>query len=399
VLNGANPAFGDDTPWVDGNNCIKFGGTVESLVAALQRLFLEQPTEMTPVRPPSGSEPWHMVRCQSEVTTVENDDPELPLVSVIIPNFNLGDFLPQTIRSVVESSYPNIEIIICDDASTGSHTIDILGRLNEAVGRDVLKIIYASYNRGLAGARNLAIEQAKGKYILTLDADDLISHDFIMKSVGALERNPQYSIVVPQAAYFSEVRTEIPRLQSDYLDYAIFHGEAVACGFSENRFSTATMLARRALFDELQYREELRALEDWDFYLRALLAGKRFIVTNELHFFYRKRSGSMISTAEDPVRRALFRDDLRRIHAFQSGALRIPAFAFLPWQPPSYEKAERNDLALLAEVEQYRNSEAVRVAVHLAHFFSARMPWILKPLKVSGGRVWAVYNRLRGRSG
>ena len=68
VLNGANPAFGDDTPWVDGNNCIKFGGTVESLVTGLQRLFSEQPTEMTPVRLPSGNEPWHMVRFQREGT-------------------------------------------------------------------------------------------------------------------------------------------------------------------------------------------------------------------------------------------------------------------------------------------------------------------------------------------
>jgi len=141
--------------------------------------------------------------------------------------------------------------------------------------------------------------------------------------------------------------------------------------------------------------EELQALEDWDFYLRALLAGKRFIVTNELHFFYRKRSGSMISAAEDPVRRALFRDDLRRIQAFQAGALRIPAFAFHPLQPSSNEKAE----LLLAEVEQYRNSESVRAALHLAHFLNARMPWLLKLLRVSGSRMWAWYNWLRRRSG
>ena len=406
VLNGVNPAFGDDTPWVDGNNCIKFGGTVESLVAALQRLFLERPNEMTPVRLPSGSEPWHAVGCQSEVTTVENDDPELPLVSVIIPNFNLGDFLPQTIRSVIESSYPNIEIIICDDASTGSHTIDILGRLNEAVARDALKIVYARYSRGLAGARNLAIKEAQGKYILTLDAGALISPDFMMKSVGALERNIDYSIVVPQSAYFSSERTGIPRLQSEYIGFAIFHGEAFASGFSENRFSSATMLARRALFDEIQYREELHAFEDWDFYLRSLIAGKRFIVTNELHFFSRRLAGSMNNTMADPVRLALFRDDLRRIHRFQIGAFRVPASACYPWQPLSYEKAEWSDQAilvenqwLLAEVEQYRNSEAVRVALHLSHFFNARMPWILKPLKVAGGRVWRVYNRLRRRPG
>ena len=288
LLNGANPAFGELTPWLDDVNCIKFDGTVESLVGALQRLFREAP-ELALVSQPLEVAPWRAITPPVESTGLAESDPTAPLVSVIIPNFNLGAYLPYTLSSVAASGYPNIEIIVCDDASTDLQTIEVLGRLEQDFKDRSLTIVYAKYNRGLAGARNLAIRRAKGNYILTLDADDLISPDFIAKAVGALERNPDYSIVVPQTAFFPQERNEVPRVQSEYLDFIVFHGEALASGFFENRFSTATVLVRRILFDKLKYREDLRALEDWDFYLRAAIAGRRFIVTNELHFFYRRR--------------------------------------------------------------------------------------------------------------
>ena len=354
---------------------------------------------------------------------------------------------------MVASGYPNIEIIVCDDASTDLQTIELLGRLEQDFKNRTLTIVYARYNRGLAGARNLAIREAQGKYILTLDADDLISPDFIAKAVGALERNPDYSIVVPQTAYFSQERNEIPKIQSEYLDFFVFHGEAFACGFFENRFSTATVLARRAVFDELKYREDLRALEDWDFYLRATIAGKRFIVTNELHFFYRRRQGSMISELHhNLLHRVACFHDLRRIQRLESGSLSFPAYVFSAWEGAlvadlnlaeirrlsdelhsvrsigaaeiqrlsdelqsvrSTEAAEIQRLSdelqsvrssktaklqrLNDELNAIRNSESVRAALHLANFVNMRLPWLSGPLKPIGSKVWAFYGRFRGR--
>jgi glycosyltransferase involved in cell wall biosynthesis/predicted SAM-dependent methyltransferase len=332
LLNAVNPAFSQLTPWRDAENCIKFDGTVESLVEGLHRLFREGP-ELAPVSPRSNVVPWEAIAPPVESTGLIESDPEAPLVSVIIPNFNLGAYLPYTLSSVAASGYPNIEIIVCDDASTDPYTIELLGHLEQDFKDRSLSIVYAKYNRGLAGARNLAIRKAKGKYILTLDADDLISPEFIAKAVGALERNPDYSIVVPQTAYFSHERNEIPQTQSEYIGFLLFYGEALANGFFDNRFSTATVLARRALFDELKYREDLRAWEDWDFYLRAVIAGKRFIVTNELHFFYRRRQNSMISeVANDPRHMASCYYDLRRIQTIQSGRLSFPAYAISAWE-------------------------------------------------------------------
>ena len=221
LLNGANPAFSELTPWRDAENCIKFDGTVESLVGALQRLFREGP-ELAPVSPPSDTVPWQATAPPVEFKGLTEGDAEAPLVSVIIPNFNLGAYLPYTLSSVAASGYPNIEIIVCDDASTDPQTIELLGCLAQDFKDRSLTIVYAKYNRGLAGARNLAIRKAKGKYVLTLDADDLISPEFIAKAVAALERNSDYSIVVPQAAYFPHERTEIPQTQSEYVGFLSF---------------------------------------------------------------------------------------------------------------------------------------------------------------------------------
>ena len=160
LLNGANPAFSELTPWRDAANCIKFDGTVESLVGALQRLFREGP-ELAPVSPPSDVVPWRAIAPPVESPGLTESDPEAPLVSVIIPNFNLGAYLPNTLSSVAASGYPNIEIIVCDDASTDLQTIELLGRLEQDFKNRSLTIVYARYNRGLAGARNLAIREAR----------------------------------------------------------------------------------------------------------------------------------------------------------------------------------------------------------------------------------------------
>ena len=62
-----------------------------------------------------------------------------------------------------------------------------------------------------------------------------------------------------------------------------------------NRFSCATSLMRRGLFESVRYNERLTSYEDWDLYLRLALAGHRFLVTNQIHFHYRRRQRSMIT--------------------------------------------------------------------------------------------------------
>lgn len=310
VVNAADPAFGEGTPWRDGENCIKFDGTALSLGQALGRVFaLSAPLAM--VEPPNDPWPW------TAAPTVKNSaagasDEATPLVSVIVPHYNIADYLPATLSNLLEQTYSNYEIIVVDDGSTQAESRELIARLGE-IHRDHLKILPAPGNLGLAGARNFGVAAARGDYILPVDADDLLDRRFIAVAVAALERNPEFDILVTQAAYFGqETEIPLPGEERDFGDYALFIGEALISGVKANRFSTATALFRASVLREERYCEKLRCYEDWNLYLRLALAGKRFLVTNDVYFHYRNRPNSMVKEAHDPAQHAKFLHDMLR---------------------------------------------------------------------------------------
>ena len=120
-------------------------------------------------------------------------------VSVIIPCYNDGKYLEETIKSVLEQTYSQIEIIIINDGSNEDETIEILNRLHE---RGV--IVLNSERLGPSHARNYGIIKASGKYILPLDADDKIDKTYIEKAVNILNENEKIGVVYCYAKLFGE---------------------------------------------------------------------------------------------------------------------------------------------------------------------------------------------------
>jgi glycosyltransferase involved in cell wall biosynthesis len=307
VLNGTNPAFGDGTPWQDGVNCYKFDGTALGLQKALERSFAAE-SPLQPVEVPADPWPWN-ARISSPARDTNGDQ---PLVSVLIPHFNLGRYLPSTLASVLEQTYSNIEIIVVDDCSTDEASREFIGHLRSNQ-RPGLKIVTPPGNIGLAAARNLGIEHARGEYVLPLDADDLIDLRFIETAVRALQRNPEFDVFVTPAGYFrDEDEVILPGEEADFRDYAVFVGEALVSGFRQNRFSTATSLIRTDVLRKHRYVESLRCYEDWSLYLRLAKAGHRFLVANYVYFHYRNRPNSMVKAAQMQVQHAAFVHDMLR---------------------------------------------------------------------------------------
>ena len=310
IVNGANPAFGDDTPWRDGENCVKFDGTALGLSRALERAFArERPLSVVQVR--NDPKPWAITGSTERAQTapVKGD---APLVSVVIPHYNLAQYLPATLKSVVEQTYSNVEIILVDDRSTARESEDLIARLGE-IHRNSFKVIVAPGNLGLAAARNLGISAARGKYTLPLDADDLIDRRFIKVAVEALEANPEFDVLVTQAGHFrDEAEIPLPGEERDFSAYSIFIGEAVLSGVKENRLSTATALFRTQILRDNPYCESLRCYEDWNLYLRLVHGGSRFLVTADVYFYYRYRPDSMVRATCDPAAHSLFVHDMLR---------------------------------------------------------------------------------------
>ena len=92
------------------------------------------------------------------------------LVSIITPSYNSAEFIEHTIESVLSQSYENWEMFIIDDASMDA-SIDLVASYAEKDPR--VKVLKLEKNNGVAAARNIGIEAAKGKYIAFLDSDDL----------------------------------------------------------------------------------------------------------------------------------------------------------------------------------------------------------------------------------
>lgn len=107
-----------------------------------------------------------------------------PLVSVIVPVFNVEEYLNDCVNSILNQTYKNIEVILVDDGSTDNSdkVCDLLGLKNNKVK------VFHNDNHGVSYTRNYAIRMAEGKYILPVDGDDIIADTYVEKAVSILEK-------------------------------------------------------------------------------------------------------------------------------------------------------------------------------------------------------------------
>ena len=386
ILNGANPAFGDGTPWHDGVNCFKFDGTSIGLTAALERSF-DYSLALQAVEVLQDSWPWEAV-----IGAARRWQPlqEQPLVSIVVPHYNLGAHVMETLDNVVEQTWQNIEIVLVDDASTDTHStlvVDALARASDPR----LKVVRLVGNAGLPAARNIAIRHAEGKYVLTLDADDLIDPSFVARGVQALENNPSFDIVVTPAAYFMD--GELSPLggggSKENADYAVFSGEAMLAGVLENRFSTATALFRKTALERFLYDEHLNCYEDWSLYMRMCDAGLRFIVTTDVFFFYRKRGNSMVHAPRDAHRRHIDYLDLIRTSA--PAALRARSLNFaLGLHAPAMGSVQTTVPPEL-QCNNAQEQQVVFASLKMSRWLARRSPFVLHIVMAVSRRLWRGY--------
>mgnify|MGYP001253867170 CR=1 FL=1 len=108
-----------------------------------------------------------------------------PLVSIVVPVYNVCEFLPQCMESLVRQSYPNIEIIAVNDGST-DNSLEILDQYAQEFPQ--VKII-SQDNAGLSAARNTGIASSKGEYLCFVDGDDWVDTDACLKAIEAVLKN------------------------------------------------------------------------------------------------------------------------------------------------------------------------------------------------------------------
>ncbi len=216
----------------------------------------------------------------------------MPDVSVIIPCYNQGQYLAESIGSVLASDYQELEIIVVDDGSTDPETCRILDSLDYPKTRLVRR-----QNGGLATARNSGIAASSGAYILPLDADDRIGSQYISQAVAALETDQRVGIVYCHAEKFGAETGSwrLPRFSR----WRMGLGNVIFC----------SALYRRSDWQQVGgYDESLRrGWEDWDFWLGLLEQGRKVLCLPQVGFYYRKSQVSMAAGMEPELKVELHR--------------------------------------------------------------------------------------------
>lgn len=117
-----------------------------------------------------------------------------PLVSVIVPVYNVDQYLERSIQSLIDQTYSNLQLILVDDASTDDSAA-VLARFAARDRR--IQPVYCAQNRGVSAARNLGLAKARGLYVAFMDGDDWVAPDYIANFVVQLEAGPYDLLVSP----------------------------------------------------------------------------------------------------------------------------------------------------------------------------------------------------------
>ena len=145
------------------------------------------------------------------------NDSNCPLVTVGMPVYNVELYIKKSILSILDQSYPNIEVIIVDDHGT-DHSIEIVQELKKKHQRgDRIRILRQTKNMGPGEARNRIIEEAFGKYLYFLDSDDFIVPETISLMVEQAERHSADIVIASMQAIYYDTNELEPAFSYDSL--------------------------------------------------------------------------------------------------------------------------------------------------------------------------------------
>lgn len=217
-----------------------------------------------------------------------------PKVSVIIPVYNVENYIRDCVESVVNQTLDNIEIIIVNDGCT-DHSIN---RIDDLIKSNNLLIVNQE-NKGLSAARNIGLIHATGDYIAFLDSDDYIEPNFIeMLYVNAVENNLDivvggYKKLFSNGDFLPEKRSQ------ELIDSEVMTGEEYlykSVILNDYKMEVWDDLYKRSFLEEnnLKFYEGI-IHEDEDFTPKCILKAKRIKVIDCLGYVYRQRKGSIMN--------------------------------------------------------------------------------------------------------
>jgi glycosyltransferase involved in cell wall biosynthesis len=219
----------------------------------------------------------------------------MPVISVVVPAYNAGKTIQNTIDSVLKQTFSDFELIVINDGSTDK-TLEILDKI-----QDPRLKIFSYENGGLPVARNRGITQATGKFISFIDADDLWTHDKLELQLAALQNHPEAGVAYSWSVFMDD------KGEYFHADEPIFYEGNVFAKLLLRNFIAhgSNLLIRREAIELIgDFDLTVPPCADWDFYLR-LAARWSFVVVPKPQILYRQSSSSMSAKVEEMERCSL----------------------------------------------------------------------------------------------
>ena len=215
-----------------------------------------------------------------------------PLVSVIVPAYNVARYIAATLDSILAQTFRDFEIIVVNDGSPDSEDLEKVLEPYQS------RIIYLRQeNQGLAAARNTGIRASRGEYIAPLDSDDLWDPEHLEAQIAMFNADPSIDMVYADARIFGDA----PDAGRTVMELSPSRGEVTFERLATRECTVQVcvcVIRREILFRAGLFDPTLRRTEDIDMWLRLALHGGRICYQRRVLGKYRRRGDSLSS---DPV--------------------------------------------------------------------------------------------------
>jgi glycosyltransferase involved in cell wall biosynthesis len=212
-----------------------------------------------------------------------------PLVSVVIATYNMARYLPLAVRSALDQTYKNIEVLVVDDGSTDD-TQDVIGSFLD----DHRVRYFTQENKGQAAAKNHGVRESKGDYVAFLDADDIWALEKIDLQLPLFLRSETVGVVHARVLYIDETGKELR-----VADNELFRGRVSGPLLIRNFIGFGTSIVKKECFDRLGgFKENIRMGVDYDLWLRFSTQYEFDYIDRPL-LYYRVWSGQMSNNCKN----------------------------------------------------------------------------------------------------
>ena len=217
---------------------------------------------------------------------------EQPLVTVLIPVYN-RPMVINTIKSIIDQTYQNLEILVIDNAST-DNTVETIRSLND----DRIRLVVNEKNLGQTGSMNRGLKLAEGKYIARIDSDDVAFPQRIEKQVEFLEENPDYVLVGSWIQYISDDDKIGGVMKMCVTDEGLRFMQTFFCGIHHPTAMYRTDIIRTY---QIEYEPGISMAEDYELWRKLLHYGKGCNLGETLVYYRRGDHNDSIKHYEQMV--------------------------------------------------------------------------------------------------